>query len=65
MVVDDIADIAKDLALCEGTSDLLGNHDGDGALNEQVRDALDESLKRMNGGGIWRAPRAWGRRHRP
>jgi len=37
--------------------DLLGNHEEIGTqLPEAIREALDASLRTMNGGGIWRSP---------
>jgi hypothetical protein len=44
-----------------GIDDLLGNHQDDGqALSEELREALEESLKQMNGSGIWREPASRG-----
>ena len=37
--------------------DLLGNHQDPGrALPDELKDALEESMKEMNGSGIWREP---------
>jgi len=37
--------------------DLLGNHaDLRGECSEELKEALDESMKQMNGSGIWRNP---------
>jgi hypothetical protein len=44
-----------------GNDDLLGNHqDADQALSDELREALEESLKQMNGSGIWREPASRG-----
>jgi len=44
----------------EGTGDigdLLGNHQDPGrALPDELKDALEEAMKEMNGSGIWREP---------
>jgi len=41
----------------EAIGDLLGNHDELGQeFPQELKDALDESLKQMNGSGIWREP---------
>ena len=40
-----------------GIDDLLGNHRDMGQeLSDELKDALGESLKQMNGSGIWRKP---------
>ena len=37
--------------------DLLGNHaDPDGELSDVLKEALEDSMKEMNGSGIWRSP---------
>lgn len=44
-----------------GFGDLLGNHDELGQpLPGELADALDRSLKEMNGSGIWRSPTSRG-----
>ena len=43
------------------TGTLLGNHDAfDQALSEELKKALGQSLREMNGSGIWRNPREHG-----
>lgn len=66
LCADDIRDVARDLAAADGTPapDLLGDHDGleqrpdrsdPGA--DALAQALDQSLRAMNGTGIFRSPR--------
>lgn len=44
-----------------GVGDLLGNHDELGQpLPGELTDALDQSMKEMNGAGIWRSPKSRG-----
>ncbi len=44
-----------------GFGDLLGNHDELGQpLSGELTDALDRSMKEMNGTGIWRSPKSRG-----
>jgi len=44
-----------------GIDDLLGNHQDAGQeLSHELRGALEESLKQMNGSGIWREPASRG-----
>ena len=44
-----------------GIDDLLGNHEDMGQeLSDELKDALGESLKQMNGSGIWRDPSSRG-----
>ncbi len=68
LVVDDIEELANTLdqkqrdGLAQG---LLGNHDFQGEahpspLPQALQDALNRSLKEMNGDGIWRSPRERG-----
>jgi len=41
--------------------ELLGNHDDfDDELSETLQNALDESMREMNGSGIWREPQSRG-----
>ena len=45
----------------QGTDDLLGGHDELGKqLPPALEDALNKTLKEMNGSGIWRAPQSRG-----
>lgn len=63
LVADDIEGLAETL---DNEADLvkmrlLGNHDLDGEpLPAAIRQALDRSLKEMNGDGIWRSPHGRG-----
>ena len=74
LVVDDIHELAEELSQpsassagpSEGVSGivlerLLGNHSGIGSeLPEAIKEALDRSLRTMNGAGVWRAPHSRG-----
>jgi hypothetical protein len=45
----------------DGIGDLLGNHEEIGkALPEELQEALEKTMKEMNGSGIWRAPSSRG-----
>jgi hypothetical protein len=43
-----------------GATVLLGNHEDPAVLPEALANALDEALSRMNGAGVWRAPKSRG-----
>jgi hypothetical protein len=64
--VDDIEAVAQELLQScadldeAGIEVLLGNHEDHGPLPEALVDALNRSLREMNGHGIWRNPRARG-----
>jgi hypothetical protein len=74
LIADDIETLAQGLGFAagvgpfdlqggvpDGTGDLLGDHDAlDRPLPQELQDALDRSLKQMNGSGIWRSPRERG-----
>jgi len=65
LIADDVAAIASGLAAvslsAEMLKQLLGNHDELGqSLSAEVKGALDQALKEMNGSGVWRAPRSRG-----
>jgi hypothetical protein len=71
LIADDIETLAQDMSgavgvgpfdllggLPNGIGDLLGDHDTLGRpLPQELQDALDRTLKQMNGSGIWRSPR--------
>jgi hypothetical protein len=64
--VDDIEAVAKEVmqsgkatTRLDGAS-LLGNHDSTEPLPEALVDALNRSLREMNGQGIWRNPKSHG-----
>ena len=69
LVVDDIAEIARDLAKSGGPAGvsrdrLIGNHDDlERELPPALAQALDRAMREMNGSGIWRSPgrAAWAR----
>ena len=64
--VDDIESVAQEVIASSGESDhallqiLLGNHDDGAPLPDALLDALNRSLREMNGHGIWRNPRERG-----
>lgn len=64
LVVDDIREIAQQLepkaedVLVLGR--LLGNHDEESALPDAIVDVLNDALRTMNGGGVWRSPSSRG-----
>ena len=69
VVADDIRDLARDLVKPGRRINvtLLGNHDnlaeekpGNAAVTGPLADALDASLKAMNGSGVFRSPKARG-----
>ncbi|NLH77858.1 MAG: hypothetical protein GX465_12550 [Acidobacteria bacterium] len=74
LVADDIETLAQDISgaagdgpfvlrggLPEGIGGLLGGHDALGRpLPQELQDALDRTLRQMNGSGIWRSPRERG-----
>lgn len=62
LVVDDIRDLAKDLWVEDSDVQLfLGNHQDIGEpLTGPIIDALNDSLRAMNGSGTWRYPRQRG-----
>lgn len=66
LVADDIIEILQQLAKITlvtvfSLDDLLGNHEELPInLGKAITAALDDSLKQMNGGGIWRDPRSRG-----
>lgn len=74
LVSDDVLELAETLSaqggalLAEGKV-LIGNHDGAGApVAGVLGDAVEEALRQMNGGGIWRSPNEVGvgaREYRP
>ena len=61
LVVDDIAEIARDLAKAGGPAGvsrdrLIGNHDDlEQELPPALAQALDRAMREMNGSGIWRS----------
>ena len=61
LVADDILEIIKDLKSSKkvivSLDDLLGGHTEDEPLSEEIRDAIQDAMKEMNGDGIWRSPR--------
>ncbi len=71
LVADDIETLAQDMTgaagdgpfdlqggLPDGIGDLLGDHDTLGRpLPQELQDALDRTLRQMNGSGIWRSPK--------
>lgn len=58
LVADDIREIAERIAGADGEAScrLLGGHDPQRELPEALVEALQDSLRTMTGGGIWRAP---------
>jgi hypothetical protein len=74
LIADDIETLAQDLGRAAGAGPfelrggvpdeiggLLGDHDAlDRPIPQELQDALDRSLKQMNGSGIWRSPRGRG-----
>jgi hypothetical protein len=68
LVVDDIKELAEEFDRSRGDNrvtmilpSLLGNHAELGEpLPRVLEDALDQTMKVMNGGGIWRSPRSRG-----
>jgi hypothetical protein len=59
LVADDILELAKDLPSIglEAGRLLIGGHGHDGTLPQALAEALDEAMKEMDGGGIWRSPK--------
>lgn len=64
LVVDDIRELAQDFEkggalLTLPTGALLGNHEADAhaPLSRALEEALEQSMRSMNGGGVWRDPR--------
>ena len=73
MVVDDVLELAEMLGTCEIRELLgkgrvfLGNHEdaggfglGNGTISPEAEQALNETMKCLNGNGIWRSPRERG-----
>ena len=66
LVVDDIRELAETLlpdarTFAFGPGELLGNHEEMGRpLPDALEQALNESMRTMDGGGIWRAPKSRG-----
>lgn len=62
MVVDDVEELARDLAVpVNVVPRLLGDHRDLGRVPAgPLRDALEKALVQMNGAGIWRSPRSRG-----
>jgi len=70
LAADDIHELVRDLGEVDALEpgQLLGGHQGEGSLSEKapielpplLADAVRRSLRRMNGSGIWRAPRGCG-----
>jgi len=70
LVADDIRDLARDMEqdmLPEGLCDVpaegyLGNHEDQASepMSAKVEQALEQTMKAMNGDGIWRSPKACG-----
>jgi hypothetical protein len=69
LVVDDIRELAADFAKrgdagprrCEAKPSLLGGHqDGPPVGDDLLRDALEDTMRQMNGSGIWRSPHGRG-----
>lgn len=60
LVADDILEILKDLRNSKSNKvsldDLLGCHTEDEQISEEIRDAIRDAMKQMNGDGIWRSP---------
>lgn len=62
LVVDDILDLARDYVSADpfGPGQLIGNHDrrdAQGSSSTVLDEAIERSLRSMNGDGIFRAPR--------
>lgn len=62
LVVDDIRELAESFGFIQiSLGLLLGNHTvGTRPLPKDLEEALNDSLRAMNGSGIWRAPKARG-----
>jgi hypothetical protein len=64
LVADDILEIIKDLQNSKNIKisldDLLGGHTEDEPISEEIREAIQDAMKEMNGDGIWRSPRERG-----
>ena len=66
LMVDDIRELAEGMTrrptqVVLAPGQLLGNHEDDPRLPlpEALQEALGQSLRAMNGGGIWRSPRGY------